>query len=244
MLKVSSLTICLNESEIIEEMLEYVQWVVDEIVIVDGGSIDYTPDIIQKFAKRSVVPVKLFIHKMPNSFAEQRNFAKSKCSGKWILHIDSDEKYSDSLIVGMNSMTARKEISAFSFPTWHHFPDENHYVNTDADPHIRLFRNIHQIKYKGDVHEYLTYNQHQLINHPSHFTPFTTRHVRYIPTIRLRHYGFMRPKDNVKKKIETWRNHWKEKSAEAGIPADENFFLEPKPEMIFSIYDNKVYKPN
>lgn len=240
--KVSSLTICLNESEIIEEMLEYVQNVVNEIVIVDGGSTDGTHDIIKAFAQRSRVPVKLFVRPMPESFADQRNFAKSKCTGAWILHIDSDEKYSDSLEVGMPAMTARKEINGFSFPTWHHFPDDEHYMNTDADPHIRLFRNIPQIEYKGDIHEYIAYEGHQLINHPSHFTPITLKHVRYIPTVRLRHYGFMRPKESVEKKVKTWKEKWFVKSSEEGIPANEDFFKQPKPDRVYSIHDNKVYK--
>ena len=240
-MKVSSLTICKNEDEIIQDMLEYLENVVDEIIVVDGGSLDNTPVLLAKFALKSKVPVIWFNHKMPNSFAEQRNFAISKCTGDWILHTDADEQYTPSLKVGLESLISRKGVMGYSFPTFHLFPDDKHYVNEDADPHIRLFRNNSKIKYEGKIHEFLTYKGVKLYPHPSHFDPYTQKYVKYISNIRLLHYGYLRPKQNVIKKIANWKeNDFMKISEKAGIPIKEEDWLDPKPKKVKDIKDAEL----
>lgn len=234
-MKLSTLTICTNEDEFIEQCIKYCQTIADEIIIVDGGSTDDTLKIIEKMMKSSK-RIKLFKNKMGESFADQRNFAKSKCTGHWILQVDADEKFEPGLKVGISALIARTRIIGYSFPTYHLWKDEKHYVNADADPHIRLFQNIPEVKYVGDVHETLTFRTHALIPHPSHFNKFTERYVRYIGSVRLLHYTFLRSKESVRKKVKNWKKFY-QKSADAGVPVTDEFFKKPKPKKVFKIGD-------
>jgi len=229
----STLTICLNEEEIIKDCIDYCLTIGDEIVIVDGGSTDNTVKIIKKLMKSSK-RIKLYEHKMGNSFADQRNFAKSKCKGEWILQVDADEKYNDMLLEVLQELIVRDEIIGFTFPTYHLFRDEFHHTNEDADPHIRLFQNVPEVQYEGDVHEHLTLRGHRLVAHPSHYDKFSEQRIRYIADVRLLHYGLLRSKENMKKKLRAYKKFYK-RSAEAGIPISDDWFKNPKPKKVFKI---------
>jgi glycosyltransferase involved in cell wall biosynthesis len=73
-----------NEEQCLAKCLESIKGV-DEIIIVDTGSEDKTIEIAKKYTKN------IFYYKWDDSFANARNFALSKCKGKWVLSIDADE---------------------------------------------------------------------------------------------------------------------------------------------------------
>ena len=74
-----------NEEEVIADCLDSVRDISDEVLVVDSGSEDRTPDIAEKFGAK-------VIHHSFENFAEQRNFAMSKARGDWVLYIDADER--------------------------------------------------------------------------------------------------------------------------------------------------------
>lgn len=82
--------ITFNEERIIETTLSSIQNWVDEIVVVDSYSTDSTVNILDMFS------VKLYQREWAG-YADQKNFAISKCTGDWILVLDADEIVSDSL---------------------------------------------------------------------------------------------------------------------------------------------------
>lgn len=59
---------------------------IDEIVIVDTGSIDDTVKIAQKWTDKVFTD-----HPWDDDFADSRNYALSKCTGDWVISIDGDE---------------------------------------------------------------------------------------------------------------------------------------------------------
>lgn len=82
------LSLCMivkNESETLEKCLSSAKDVVDEIVIVDTGSIDRTKEIALMFTD------KVYDFAWCNDFAKARNFSISKASNDWILILDADE---------------------------------------------------------------------------------------------------------------------------------------------------------
>jgi glycosyltransferase involved in cell wall biosynthesis len=87
--KISVVIITKNSQDYIEKCLQSVMWA-DEIVIVDDYSKDDTVKIAQKFN------VKIYTHKW-QGFANQKNYAISKTTNKWVLSIDSDELVDDQL---------------------------------------------------------------------------------------------------------------------------------------------------
>jgi glycosyltransferase involved in cell wall biosynthesis len=223
---ISILTICLNEEELINQCLDYAtSGIADEVVIVDGGSTDKTVRYIRDHIKTSSVPIRLTINPMPPSFADQRNFAKALCKGDWILHLDVDEKYTPNLALEIDDLT-KIEVQrlGYSFPTYHLIQDEQHFSNTDVDPHIRLFRNIPELKYYREVHEYLKYNDIILHPHPQGMDNFTSSIIYYTDKFRLLHYTQLRSPEDKEKK---WRRYeqFVNGSAEAGIPISKDTFV-------------------
>ena len=82
------LSLCLivrdNEGTI-EACLESVQPWVDEMIVVDTGSTDKTPEIVQRFGAR------LFHLPWCDDFSAARNESLKAARGEWIFWIDSDE---------------------------------------------------------------------------------------------------------------------------------------------------------
>jgi glycosyltransferase involved in cell wall biosynthesis len=74
-----------NEEKVIGRCLSSVAHLVDEVIIVDTGSIDKTKQVVSNFTS------KVYDFTWVNDFSAARNFAASKASGEWILVLDADE---------------------------------------------------------------------------------------------------------------------------------------------------------
>lgn len=79
-----------NEANDLPRTLQAIHDIADEIVIVDSGSVDETPEIASSFGAR------FFVEEW-KGFGEQKNSVIDKCQGKWILFIDADEEISPAL---------------------------------------------------------------------------------------------------------------------------------------------------
>ena len=221
--RISSLTICQDEQEYILNMLMFLKEVVrpDEYVIVDGGSKDFTITVIEQFAEKWNLNLKLIQNPMPDSFSEQRNIALDACSGDWILHIDADETYSESIktLIGSVKSGGYSQIFGFVFPTAHLIKDQFHMLDGGGDIHLRLFRNDRNTWYVGDVHERISWDGKPIINGIEGFN--------IIPTngIALKHYSLIKGNEALILKGKRYVK-WLERSREAGIPlTDENHFI-------------------
>ncbi len=84
--RVSLCMIVKDEEENLPRCLESVKNVVDEIVIVDTGSQDRTPEVAKSYGAR------VFFHPWQNDFSLHRNQSISYATGDWILIMDADEE--------------------------------------------------------------------------------------------------------------------------------------------------------
>jgi glycosyltransferase involved in cell wall biosynthesis len=73
-----------DEERTIEEVLRSVSDLASEIVFLDSGSTDRTPEIAKSFGVR-------FQHQPWLGYAEQKNKAIDLATGDWILSLDADE---------------------------------------------------------------------------------------------------------------------------------------------------------
>lgn len=85
MILVSASLIVRNEEDKICRVIESVKPLCNEVVVVDTGSLDNTVT----FAEECGARVEFF--EWVDDFAAARNYAASKCRGKWIFTIDADE---------------------------------------------------------------------------------------------------------------------------------------------------------
>lgn len=89
-----SLTIpTFNEAEHIRIPLDSAYDIVDEVVIVDGGSSDNTVTIARSYGEK----VKIFEVDNPANFLKNKQRAIEFATGEWILQLDADEALSEEL---------------------------------------------------------------------------------------------------------------------------------------------------
>ncbi len=143
---ISATIITLNEQKNIRRVSLSLKGVVDEVVVVDSGSIDRTIEL----AKES--GAKVFIRDFDN-FSNQKNFAVSKTKGDWILSIDADEQISERLGEEIKKAVEHKEYAGFLIPRRNFIlGQEIKRSRWSPDKHIWLWKK-ELGKWVGDVHE-------------------------------------------------------------------------------------------
>ena len=111
MKKLSVTVITLNEEKDLPNCLDSVKEIADEIVVVDSGSTDKTVEIARRYG------AKVYTRKFDN-YANQKNYAVEKATGKWMLSLDADEKITPELAREINSKIQNKKSKnvAYSIP--------------------------------------------------------------------------------------------------------------------------------
>ena len=89
-MKISACVITRNEERNLPRCLKSVAPLADEILVVDSGSADATPDIAAQFGAR-------VIHQDWLGYVGQKNFALDHAAHSWVLSIDADEEISPEL---------------------------------------------------------------------------------------------------------------------------------------------------
>jgi glycosyltransferase involved in cell wall biosynthesis len=101
MAKLSVIIITKNEAANIRACLESVAWS-DEIIVVDSGSTDGTPDICRELG------AKVYEHDWPG-FGPQKNRALSYANHEWVFSIDADERVTGELRASIEAALARSD---------------------------------------------------------------------------------------------------------------------------------------
>ena len=224
---ISTLTICMDEAGYILSMLRWLKQYVepDEYVVVDGGSKDNTIELIEKFRSYENVKLRLIKNDMPESFSSQRNLALNLCTSEWVLHIDADEVYSKSMSSQIKlikeGIPDDADLFGMVYPTAHLALDEfTMLANTGSDPHLRLFRNIPDVRYYGAVHE----QPSSLLGQPI-IGGVEGYPIKYDEHIALKHYSLLKNRAELMAKGIRYVK-WIQHSRDAGIPlTDEMHFV-------------------
>ena len=193
---ISAAIICLNEEKLIARCIYNVMWA-DEVVIIDGGSLDRTKDIIRDsfFNDKKV---RWYNNTFRRHFGDQKNLAISMCKGDWIFVLDADETIEDGLVEELKSIaTEKNEYDAVNIPR-KNFIDG---MITDAYPDYqsRFFRNF--CRYIYPVHEELVgwrktcYTEHHILHYKSN-DRFNDQQRYYRKIISEMGNKFRRPHEN------------------------------------------------
>ncbi len=92
-MKLSLCIPCYNEEKNIHYPLDSAYDLVDEVVIVDGGSTDKTINIARSYGNK----VKIYQTDNPRNFLFNKQKAIEVAQGDWILQLDADEAISEEL---------------------------------------------------------------------------------------------------------------------------------------------------
>lgn len=138
--RISAALIVRNEEAFLRGCLASIVDHVDEIVVVDTGSVDGTMAIARSFG------VKLLERQWRHDFAWARNEGLEAASGNWILYIDADER----LQVPAGA-SLRDNLDGDD--TWCALVWFSPTVNATPYREYRLFRNDPRLRFKGSMHE-------------------------------------------------------------------------------------------
>jgi tetratricopeptide (TPR) repeat protein len=167
--------------------LESVRGLVDDIVVVDTGSVDESPAIAAGYGARVVH------HAWRDDFAEARNVSLDEARGQWILYVDADERivegdrgYLEALLTNATEVAFRLLLK----PT------------LDSTPYreYRLWRHDPRIRFEGVIHERVVAAIHRvaeaegrgvgladiMIQHVGYEGDQTAKHRRNLPLLRRR----------------------------------------------------------
>jgi tetratricopeptide (TPR) repeat protein len=136
----SAALIVRNEARHLEECLLSIKDLVDEIVVVDTGSIDASDDIARRFGAH------LFEVAWRDDFAAARNEALERARGEWILYIDADERVHPTSRHHLGKLLGEPSLVGCYVRLHAH-------VGHTAYREMRLFRNDSRIRFEGIIHE-------------------------------------------------------------------------------------------
>lgn len=135
-----------DEERVIRDCLASAIPYFSQIVVVDTGSNDRTPEIAEEMGAE--------VHRIPwpDSFAEARNESMRHARGKWIFWLDADDTlppHSGEAIL-QAALQAPPEIAGFIVPV--QFVEDGPGAGTRVD-HVKLFRNAPGVEFEGRIHE-------------------------------------------------------------------------------------------
>ncbi len=152
-MRISACMIAKNEEKVIARCIESYRAAVDEIIIVDTGSIDQTVSIAKSFG------AKVFHFTWNDDFAAAKNYAISKAKGDWIIFLDADEYFvngtGDKLRAYLKSLDKAFNCVACKMINI----DEHSRKIINEVMHVRLFKNDKQLRYVNPIHEALYNNR-------------------------------------------------------------------------------------
>lgn len=173
-------TLCLamivrDEENNLREWLPEAANHVHEIVAVDTGSKDGTVAFLKS------VGAKVYHQEWAEDFSLHRNYGLSNATADWVLILDADERLKRVHWFTLSSLLKNEDVMAYSF-TVKNYHSTRDLSNYDTMKSYRLFRNHHDIKYTGAVHNQLAPGIQKACRH----TGMITQHSY----ITIEHYGY------------------------------------------------------
>ncbi|WP_243236949.1 glycosyltransferase family 2 protein [Heliobacterium chlorum] len=182
--KLSLAMIVRDEENCIKRCLDSVKHLVDEIVIVDTGSVDRTIEICHSYN------AQVYSYPWNDNFAEARNFGLDKVSGEWILWLDADEEviWDDKDILSDHSLF--EDYDALSVPLINFYGDQVDFDQVAQIAQPRIFRNQKGFRFENKIHEWLNLS-----------TAYAQNRVGFMD-LKIYHYGYINNRIHDKQKYQ------------------------------------------
>ena len=142
-------------SEAIESVLSqsYQNW---ELLIVDDGSTDHSPEIIDRYAQKDV-RIQSF-HNKNEGVSAARNFALSKISGELVTFIDSDDVYHPDRLQRMVQIFEKYPNCDIVFSRHTEFTGEWKYREASSSGEIKVYDDEILIHVISDTKNHFVWN--------------------------------------------------------------------------------------
>ncbi|MCL1470268.1 glycosyltransferase [Argonema antarcticum] len=162
-----------NEEKSLSSCLSSVKGVVDEIVVVDTGSTDRTPEIAREFGAR------VYHFEWCNDFAAARNESLKYVRGDWVLVLDADEVLTPEIVPLLKQAILQADNLVVNLV--------REEVGATGSPYSlvsRLFRNHPAVRFSRPYHEMVDDSVVELLQRESQWQ------VGYLSDVAILHYGY------------------------------------------------------
>jgi tetratricopeptide (TPR) repeat protein len=123
---------------------------VDEIIVVDTGSLDETPEIARRYG------AKVFFFPWIDDFSAARNESIKHATGEWIFWLDSDDtidEFNAKKLRELAYSASPPEILGYIMQVHCPGPENGRNREVTCVDHVKLFRNHPAIRFEHRIHE-------------------------------------------------------------------------------------------
>lgn len=182
--RISACLIVKDEEELLPQCLDSIVQFIDEIILVDTGSIDATLDIAEEYG------CKVYHYAWTDDFSAARNESLKHATGDWLLVIDADEVLTQESIAVIQQAVESTEHDALAVTVLNKMPQ-----GWSKHHSPRLFRR-ERVKYQGIVH-----NQ-PIFDGKAGMVPATILHYGYNLSPDKMAVKYMRTEALLRKQVE------------------------------------------
>ena len=169
---VSACIIARDEEQHIGACIRSLRGLADEVVVVDTGSTDSTPELARSLGAR------VFVHPWQDDFSLHRNQSLDYARGGWVLVIDADEVVEPADFAETRARLAGDDLPRLLMVRhWSTYPGELRVLEYMP----RLFRRDDDLRYVHPLHEQLTVSGEEAV-----LSNLVLRHGGYTDRARLR----------------------------------------------------------
>ncbi len=148
MITISACLIVKNEEKVLSRCLNSLRGLMDEIIIIDTGSVDKTKEIAKLYTD------KIYDFKWYDDFSAARNFSFSKAAMDYIYVADADEVIDDTnrkkFMDLKHTLLSEIEIVQMKYTNQLQY---NTTYNFDAEYRPKLYKRIRQFNWIDPIHE-------------------------------------------------------------------------------------------
>ena len=135
-----------NEVDMLPLFLQHVAGLWDELVVVDTGSSDGTPELLQAAGAR-------VLHQAwTGDFSVARNHSLAAARGDWVLVLDPDEHCSPEFATAVRALVDRADVGAATI-RMQNLREDGHIHEANL---LRLFRRHESLRFQFAIHEDIT----------------------------------------------------------------------------------------
>lgn len=174
----------LNESARIADCIRSASFA-DEVVLVDAGSADGTPDIARALG------AKVFVYSDWKGFSVQRDRLLAHSTSDYVFFLDADEEISPELREEMERVVASGEKAVWALH-WVQiaFGRPLHRMRSSGNVQ-RLFWRSDVIRFEGVVHEHAVLTEPRPVRQLHHRLPHYSRETIYASLLKMTQYAHL-----------------------------------------------------
>ncbi len=138
-----------DEQEVLADSIEGIRKIADEIVVLDTGSVDRTPELAAHLGAT--------VHRTPwgNDFSAARNHCLRLVTGNWVLWLDAGERIRAQEAGELRRFLDERANPSVAYSVWVEVPPREEVASAEQCSQIRLHPTHLNLRFSGRVRETL-----------------------------------------------------------------------------------------